>query len=151
MCSCFALPHVGQIRPLDCVPIRLGEQDGHDSVPGSNLLGTCGAQPKNPRAAEEIGDGGMVAFEHEQELDLEGLPCLVKMYDYQDGQLRLNDTAEFVGVLAYDQLPSHDPPPSPEAQEVTPDPFRGLESFARKVPPPSLAPRLHCICEESPH
>lgn len=83
------------------------------------------------------------AFHHRQELELEGLACVVKLYDYKEGDLKLNDNAEFVGVLGYDQaLPSQE-----DGQVGSGDPFQGLSEFSRKVPPPSLAPRLHCICE----
>lgn len=83
------------------------------------------------------------AFHYRQELELEGLACVVKLYDYKEGDLKLNDNAEFVGVLGYDQpLPSQE-----DGQVGSGDPFQGLSEFSRKVPPPSLAPRLHCICE----
>lgn len=90
-------------------------------------------------------------------MEFDGLPCVVKVYDFREGLLKLNETVEFVGILAYDQ-----PDPSPEnAQEAAGegqrergaktagvmDPVKAMEEFARKVPPPSLAPRLHCICE----
>lgn len=89
------------------------------------------------------------AFHHGQELGLEGLACVVKLYDFRDEQVKLNDTADFVGVLGYDQQlpPAEDVPTEGEAGSVSSNPFHGLESFARRVPPPSLAPRLHCICE----
>lgn len=68
--------------------------------------------------------------------------------------MKLNETVEFVGVLGYDDALS--PPEGGSAREegggeagmVSGNPFQGLEDFSRKVPPPSLAPRLHCICEE---
>lgn len=144
-------PYAHHICSLRCLPHPFAKQDDRNSASENHPRGTSCAQPKNLRVAEASGhETGTAAFEHEQELDLDGLPCLVKMYDYQDGQLRLNDTTEFVGVLAYDQLPLEDPSPSAAPEETVPDPFRGLESFARKVPPPSLAPRLHCICEKEP-
>lgn len=87
------------------------------------------------------------AFQHEEVMAMAGLACVVKLYDFREGHVKLNDTAEFVGVLGYDQ--------SPPIQEDTPtegssNPFQGLEDFSPKVPPPSLAPRLHCICETFP-
>ncbi|CAN0418733.1 unnamed protein product [Discosporangium mesarthrocarpum] len=86
----------------------------------------------------------------QQELDLEDVPCLVKMYGLREGEVKLNDTMDFVGVLVYDQA---FPNPS-QAVAVGPgggwgwingNPFEGLEGFSRKIPPASLAPRLHCV------
>lgn len=108
------------------------------------------------------------AFHHGQELELAGLACVVKLYDFREGQVKLNDTVEFVGVLGYDQ--GLETPPqdqdgdvpmsggegaaaAQQQQQATSsssgrgNPFQGLEDFSRKVPPPSLAPRLHCVCE----
>lgn len=101
-------------------------------------------------AAAIAGGGGAVAFHHGQELELAGLACVVKMYDFREGGVKLNDTVEFVGVLGYDQPISpqeEDSLMGEEAEQVPSSPFQGLEDFSRKVPPPSLAPRLHCICE----
>lgn len=92
------------------------------------------------------------AFHHGQELDLAGLPCVVKLYDFREGQVKLNETAEFVGVLGYDQ-----PAPAQEEELMkggaalasSDNPFHGLTDFSRKIPPPSLAPRVHCVCELS--
>ncbi|CAN0471839.1 unnamed protein product [Ectocarpus sp. 12 AP-2014] len=73
------------------------------------------------------------------------------MYDFREGQVKLNDTTEFVGVLGYDQAvtsPQEDedvPMGEGGAGGATGNPFQGLEDFSRKVPPPSLAPRLHCV------
>lgn len=107
--------------------------------------------------ASANGSAGSAVFPHEQELNMAGLACVVKLYDFREGHIKLNDTAEFVGVLGYDQ--------SPPIQDETPtagggggggvammsrNPFEGLEDFSPKVPPPSLAPRLHCICEYIP-
>lgn len=110
-------------------------------------------------AADGIGSGDprdsakSVPFHHGQELELAGLPCLVKLYDFREGQVKLNDTVEFVGVLGYDQslppLQGADEEEDGKAPEtVSGSPFDGLEDFSRKVPPPSLAPRLHSICEK---
>lgn len=99
----------------------------------------------NEEASTDGGEKSALAgaFHHRQELELEGLACVVKLYDYKEGDLKLNDNAEFVGVLGYDQaLPSQE-----DGQVGSGDPFQGLSEFSRKIPPPSLAPRLHSICE----
>lgn len=110
-----------------------------------------------PGGGGDCAAGNPAAFLHRQELGLAGLACVVKVYDFREGQVKLNETVEFVGVLGYDDALS--PPEGGAAREgeeetggeagmVSGNPFQGLEDFSRKVPPPSLAPRLHCICEE---
>lgn len=98
--------------------------------------------------------GSAAVFPHEQELNMAGLACVVKLYDFREGHIKLNDTAEFVGVLGYDQSPPIQDETTAGGGEgrggvamVSGNPFEGLEDFSPKVPPPSLAPRLHCICE----
>ncbi|CAM9703918.1 unnamed protein product, partial [Choristocarpus tenellus] len=109
-----------------------------------------------------------VSTNFHQELELEDLACLVKMYGLKEGELKLNDTVDFVGVLVYDQaLPPqmlggvcHSHSSGTGGQDVVSggsaghnelekkilaNRFEGLEDFSRQVPPASLAPRLHCV------
>lgn len=126
------------------------------SDPAPNASGaTVGGGPPAPGGGGDCTADNPAAFLHRQELELAGLACLVKVYDFREGQVKLNETIEFVGVLGYDDALS---PPEDEATReeegsgeagmVSGNPFQGLDDFSRKVPPPSLAPRLHCICEE---
>lgn len=171
--SLGTVPHYGAhvFSKLDfCCLSKFRVQDDNDATLNSHL---GNGQRKNPRAtgsANTTEQNGLAsststtvtastaAFEHRQELELDGLPCLVKVYDFRKGLLKLNDTVEFVGILAYDP-----PVPSPGDHSSTvaataeerqgtasigvSDLYRGLDDFSRKVPPASLAPRLHCICE----
>lgn len=138
--------------------------NGHRKNPRAPNTANLAKQDEENNNAEALGDGAASAFEHRQELELDGLACIVKMYDFHEGLLKLNDTVEFVGVLAYDQ-PDRSQEEEGQEEMATPepveralragaataagvsDPFKAMEDFARKVPPPSLAPRLHCICE----
>lgn len=142
------------------VPARLVKDDDQAATESQAHMETPNALRKSLRASGSSSSNGGAscegptcqaaeAFENQQELDLSGLPCLVKVYDFEESKLGLNNTAEFVGVLAYEQpVPKQQRSTSPGANgEVVSDPFQGLESFARKIPPPSLAPRLHCICK----
>lgn len=125
------------------------------SDPASNGSGeNLGAGLPAPGGGGDCAAGNPAAFLHRQELGLAGLACVVKVYDFREGQVKLNQTVEFVGVLGYDDALS--PPEGGAAREgeeetggeagmVSGNPFQGLEDFSRKVPPPSLAPRLHCI------
>ena len=61
-----------------------------------------------------------------------GRACIVKLYDVKDGDLKLQDLVEFVGVLSLDpSLASGD---TDEEMSLSP-----------ALPPPSLVPRLHVL------
>jgi Mini-chromosome maintenance replisome factor len=101
------------------------------------------------------------AFRYQQELQLlreAGLPCLARVYDAAEGDLKLNDAVEFVGVLSFDDESS-------DAQQLSGDAADDMQTAAflqdglrrqmlecaadsnmqQEVPPPSLVPRLHVI------
>eukprot|EP00904_Undaria_pinnatifida_P003399 jgi/Undpi1/1305/HiC_scaffold_11.g04697.m1 len=129
-------PHRKTLRPSSDPTSSESEAIGDGPATGG---GDCAAE--NP-----------TAFLHKQELELAGIACVVKVYDFREGQVKLNETIEFVGVLGYDDALSKpegdegkEGEGSGEAGMVTGNPFQGLMDFSRKVPPPSLAPRLHCI------
>ncbi|KAL6977546.1 hypothetical protein U1Q18_026345 [Sarracenia purpurea var. burkii] len=66
------------------------------------------------------------------------LPCLVKVYDSPEADLKLNDVFEFVGVLTFD----------PELTADKEDPDELENSFQKDESthlPPSKVPRLHCL------
>ncbi|CAM9320213.1 unnamed protein product [Scytosiphon promiscuus] len=138
---------------------------------GTEVATSNGVGTRKPSSLTPNGKSAAPAFHHGQELELAGLACVVKAYDFREGQIKLNDTAEFVGVLGYDHAAaasvSDEAGVTPddedvamgggdaaaEQQQVSPseagavagNPFQGLEDFSRKIPPPSLAPRLHCV------
>ncbi|CAH9059927.1 unnamed protein product [Cuscuta epithymum] len=64
-------------------------------------------------------------------------PCLVKIYDSPESDLKLNDVFEFIGVLTYDI----DSPKEKEENYVESSLYED-ELFES---PPSKVPRLHCI------
>eukprot|EP00752_Nemacystus_decipiens_P010697 g9526.t2 len=169
---------------MDCTEesanVNAGEKNGgpqpkarraaSSGVPGAPSAGIANGSSSSSSSGGGGGggSGGSIAgpaFHHGQELALAGLACVVKLYDFREGQVKLNDTAEFVGVLGYDQAsgaPALDPDgdgdvpmlggEGPEGQQHRQasfmgggNPFQGLEDFSRKIPPPSLAPRLHCV------
>ncbi|CAF1800242.1 unnamed protein product [Brassica napus] len=59
------------------------------------------------------------------------LPCLVKIYDSPESDLKLNDVAEFLGVLTFDQNADENSEALSEAESVQ--------------MPSENVPRLHCI------
>lgn len=135
----FGGPQPKTRRASDPAPSQLAAANGSASNGEEATTAAAAARPA-------VG----AAFHHGQELELEGLACLVKVYDFREGQVKLNDVVEFVGVLGYDQTPPPQDgmPIEGETGQAFRDPFQGLEDFSRKVPPPSLAPRLHCVCEK---
>lgn len=70
--------------------------------------------------------------------ETKSLPCLVKMYDGLDAELKLNDIAEFIGVFTFDPELS-----APIVQDTTGNSLFD-EDISRHLPA-SKVPRLHCI------
>lgn len=71
-------------------------------------------------------------------LKRDSLPCLVKIYDSPDSDLKLNDVFEFVGVLAFDSELTVDKDNSDEFSN-------GLCEDVLVHLPSSKVPRLHCF------
>ncbi|KAA8539502.1 hypothetical protein F0562_026194 [Nyssa sinensis] len=72
------------------------------------------------------------------DLDRNSLPCLVKIYDSPESDLKLNDVFEFIGVLTFD----------PELTADMDDPDELANGFCEDALahlPPSKVPRLHCL------
>ncbi|XP_057483147.1 mini-chromosome maintenance complex-binding protein-like [Actinidia eriantha] len=70
--------------------------------------------------------------------DRNSLPCLVKVYDSPDDDLKLNDVFEFVGVLIFDAEIRDDKDDSDEfTSSFCEDELTHL--------PPRKVPRLHCL------
>ena len=62
-----------------------------------------------------------------------GRACIVKICDIADGEIKLHDLMEFVGVVSLDPALS-----VPEEEEAS-------MSTSPALPPPSLVPRLHVL------
>ncbi|XP_058110592.1 mini-chromosome maintenance complex-binding protein isoform X1 [Magnolia sinica] len=72
------------------------------------------------------------------EFDRNSLPCLVKIYDTPEADLKLNDVFEFIGVFTFD--------PELAVHKDNSDEFsNGLCDDALVHLPPSKVPRLHCL------
>ncbi|KAI7991290.1 Mini-chromosome maintenance complex-binding protein [Camellia lanceoleosa] len=72
------------------------------------------------------------------DFDRNSFPCLVKVYDSLEPDLKLNDVFEFVGVLTFDLEPSVDKDDSDEFAST-------LCEDELSHSPPSKVPRLHCL------
>ncbi|XP_027338865.1 mini-chromosome maintenance complex-binding protein isoform X2 [Abrus precatorius] len=64
-------------------------------------------------------------------------PCLVKIYDSPESELKLNDIFEFVGILTSDPELQDDNEGCDLSNELCEDPLRHF--------PPNKVPRLHCF------
>ena len=63
-----------------------------------------------------------------------GKACIVKLYDIRDGDIKLQDLLEFVGIISLD--------PAMAAGDEEDD---SMMSTSPSLPPPSLVPRLHVL------
>ncbi|KAG7569927.1 Mini-chromosome maintenance complex-binding protein [Arabidopsis thaliana x Arabidopsis arenosa] len=68
----------------------------------------------------------------------ESLPCLVKMYDSPESDLKLNDVVEFLGVLTFDPIVMMDT----DSLDENSDDLSEAESVQM---PSGKVPRLHCL------
>ncbi|KAJ9175971.1 hypothetical protein P3X46_014466 [Hevea brasiliensis] len=72
------------------------------------------------------------------EIDKDSFPCLVKIYDSPESELKLNDVFEFVGVLTFDsEIPAEKGDHDEFCNDYCDDDLVHL--------PSSKVPRLHCI------
>ncbi|KDP21670.1 hypothetical protein JCGZ_03341 [Jatropha curcas] len=75
------------------------------------------------------------------DIDEDSFPCLVKIYDSPECELKLNDVFEFVGVLTFDSEPA--------VEKDDHDGFSNDYSDDMLVHlPPNKVPRLHCIIHQ---
>ncbi|PHT78253.1 Mini-chromosome maintenance complex-binding protein [Capsicum annuum] len=70
--------------------------------------------------------------------DRTSFPCLVKIYDSPESNLKLNDVFEFIGVFTFD-------PEFPVDKNDTNDLESSLCDDTLTQMPPSRVPRLHCL------
>jgi len=63
-----------------------------------------------------------------------GRACIVKLYDVRDGDIKLQDLLEFVGIISLDP-----------AMAVGDEDDDSMMSSSPSLPPPSLVPRLHVL------
>lgn len=85
-------------------------------------------------AATEIASSGTSLVSG---LDSNSPPCLVKIYDSPDSELKLNDIFEFVGILTSDLELEEDNEDCDLSDGISEDPLCHL--------PPSKVPYLHCF------
>ncbi|XP_022890993.1 mini-chromosome maintenance complex-binding protein [Olea europaea var. sylvestris] len=85
-------------------------------------------------ATEETSSNASFVVDSERK----SFPCLVKIYDFPETDLKLNDVFEFVGIFTFD----------PDLTVEKDDSDELAHSFGEDVlnhMPPSKVPRLHCL------
>ncbi|XVF00377.1 hypothetical protein REPUB_Repub03eG0280300 [Reevesia pubescens] len=73
-----------------------------------------------------------------QRVDKDNLPCLVKIYDSPESELKLNDVFEFIGVFTLDSELAVEKDDNDELSN-------SLYDDASVHLPPNKVPRLHCL------
>ncbi|XP_076908974.1 mini-chromosome maintenance complex-binding protein-like [Bidens hawaiensis] len=98
--------------------------------PSAKKMRECGSVLSE--SMTEGTDCGMIMV---PDFDRNNFPCLVKIYDTPESDLKLNDVFEFIGVLTFDTDVKND--------ELEPEHCFDQEELVNL--PPSKVPRLHCL------
>ncbi|OMO63637.1 Mini-chromosome maintenance complex-binding protein [Corchorus capsularis] len=114
--------------PMDLVP-----DDDIKSSPTTKKMREDGFPSPLPEAMESKPGSSGSSMSSFQQVDKDNLPCLVKIYDTPELELKLNDVFEFIGVLTFDS----ELPVEKDDNEDLDDAMVGL--------PPNKVPRLHCF------
>ncbi|GMI84959.1 E2F target gene 1 [Hibiscus trionum] len=119
--------------PMDLVPENevksspITKKMREDGVPSTS------PEPMDLKTASS--SSGMSTF---QFVDKDDLPCLVKIYDSPESDLKLNDVFEFIGVLTFDSELAVEKDDNNELSN-------SFYDDALVHMPPNKVPRLHCI------
>ncbi|KAK8651463.1 hypothetical protein V6N13_141064 [Hibiscus sabdariffa] len=118
--------------PMDLVP-----EDEVKSSPITKKMREDGLPSTSPEPMDLKTASSSSGMSTVQFVDKDNLPCLVKIYDSPESDLKLNDVFEFIGVLTFDS-----------ELAVEKDDNELSNSFyddALVHMPPNKVPRLHCI------
>ncbi|KAL4342589.1 hypothetical protein GQ457_08G010140 [Hibiscus cannabinus] len=121
----------------DSDPMDLVLEDEVKSSPITKKMREDGLPSTSPEPMDLKTASSSSGMSTVQFLDKDNLPCLVKIYDSPESDLKLNDVFEFIGVLTFDS-----------ELAVEKDDNELSNSFyddALVHMPPNKVPRLHCI------
>ncbi|XVF81935.1 hypothetical protein PTKIN_Ptkin16aG0002400 [Pterospermum kingtungense] len=116
--------------PMDLVP-----DDGIKSSPISKKMREDGLPSPEPECRDSKTTDSSSSMSLFQNFDKDNLPCLVKIYDSPESELKLNEVFEFIGVLTFDSELAVEKDENDELSND--DPLVHL--------PPNKVPRLHCL------
>ncbi|GMJ11831.1 E2F target gene 1 [Hibiscus trionum] len=119
-------------------PMDLAPEDEVKSSPITKKMRDDGLHSASPEPMDLKTASSSSSMSTFQFVDRDNLPCLVKIYDSPESDLKLNDVFEFIGVLTFDS-----------ELAVEKDDNDGLSnSFSDDALvhlPPNKVPRLHCL------
>ncbi|KAI8029029.1 Mini-chromosome maintenance complex-binding protein [Camellia lanceoleosa] len=122
---------------VDDVDMQVSDHEIQDS-PCTKKMREGGPVSLSSHLEESTTEGTCPSTSMVFDFDRNSFPCLVKVYDSLEADLKLNDVFEFVGVLTFDLEPSVD---KADCDEFTSTLCEDELSHS----PPSKVPRLHCL------
>ncbi|KAL0452663.1 UNVERIFIED_CONTAM: Mini-chromosome maintenance complex-binding protein [Sesamum latifolium] len=85
-----------------------------------------------------VAEGNLSTLSLVPDAETNSLPCLVKIYDFPESDLKLNDVFEFVGIFTFDPDLTVD---RDDNDELTDNFCEDTLTYL----PPTKVPRLHCV------
>ncbi|KAF3950867.1 hypothetical protein ACB098_06G130800 [Castanea mollissima] len=116
----------------------LVSDEGFQGSPSTKKMKENGHPSMSSQTKEPINEGICSHMSMVPSIDSESLPCLVKIYDSPESDLKLNDVFEFIGVLTFDSEVSMDKDDQDELSN-------GFSEDVLVHLPPNKVPRLHCL------
>lgn len=119
-------------------PMDLGPNDDIKISPITKKMREDGFPSLSPESRDTKTASSSSSLSTFQYVDKDNLPCLVKIYDSPESELKLNDVFEFIGVLTFD---------SEHAVEKNDNDELSTSFFDDELVhlPPNKVPRLHCL------
>ncbi|KAJ8763975.1 hypothetical protein K2173_004839 [Erythroxylum novogranatense] len=105
-----------------------------DNFPSSKRMREDGKPSPSSQSQDHKTEGAFSSITWPAQADKDSLPCLVKIYNSPESDLKLNDMFEFIGILTFDK----------ELTEEKYDNDECSDDMCIHLPP-SKVPRLHCI------
>ncbi|TQD81546.1 hypothetical protein C1H46_032908 [Malus baccata] len=112
--------------------------DGIEGSPSPKKLKENGHSSLPTPSQQSITEGTDSSVIMVPDVDRDLLPCLIKIYDCLESDLRLNEVFEFVGVFTFDSEFKED-------KDVSDDFTNGFSEDVLVHLPPNKVPRLHCF------
>ncbi|XP_009799229.1 mini-chromosome maintenance complex-binding protein [Nicotiana sylvestris] len=122
---------------MDDVDMQVTDEEVHDSTSNKKMREdgiASGSSNSGSTPTEGVGSATSVL----PNFDTTSFPCLVKIYDSPDSDLKLNDVFEFIGVFTFD-------PEFPVDKNDNKDLESSFCDDTLVQMPPSKVPRLHCL------
>ncbi|CAN6569080.1 unnamed protein product [Malus baccata var. baccata] len=112
--------------------------DGIEGSPSPKKLKENGHSSHPTPSQQSVTEGTSSSVIMVPDVDRDLLPCLIKIYDCPESDLKLNEVFEFVGVFTFDSEFKED-------KDVSDDFTNGFSEDVLVHLPPNKVPRLHCF------